>query len=105
MDNVQIKEKSQEELIREEIENEETFVNLLGYKAIGPDNSNRFIIVDENNNNVGFIQRKKLHNKNVKRGLPAIFGYQMEIESPTIHYFGIRRLNSRNDRCDSPHCC
>lgn len=75
------------------IQYEEQLLTLLGYYVVGPDNSNRWIIFDQNHEQIGFIQRKKLYNKNKKKGLPAIFGYCMEIESQSISYKGSRKLD------------
>lgn len=78
------------------IESEERLLDLLGYYVDGPDNSNRWKILDNSGNVVGFIQRKKLVKKNNKKNLGPIFGYCMEIDSKDIKYKGQRRLNSRN---------
>lgn len=78
------------------IESEERLLDLLGYYVDGPDNSNRWKILDNSGNVVGFIQRKKLVKKNNKKNLEPIFGYCMEIDSKDIKYKGQRRLNSRN---------
>ncbi len=75
------------------IEKEKRLVEMLGYTLIGPNNSNRWIIVDENNNQVGFIQYKKLFNQNKKKGTPATFGYHVEIDSPTVLYKSKREIN------------
>lgn len=80
------------------IEIEERLLNLFGYKAIGPDNSNRYKIVDENNNSVGFIQKKKIHNKNIKKGMDAVFGYYTEIDSPIVKCSKIRKINNTDDK-------
>lgn len=75
------------------IRHESKLVELLGYNLIGPDKSNRWQIVDENYNQVGFIQYKKLFNKNDKKGYPATFGYCMKIDSKKISYESIRKIN------------
>lgn len=79
------------------IESEEKLISLFGYTIKGPDNSNRWLIFDENNNNVGFIQYKKIVRKNNKKGLVPIYGYQMEIDSSIIKYKSVRKLNNRNE--------
>lgn len=71
---------------------EEQLLTLLGYYAVGPDHSNRWIIFNQDHEQIGFIQQKKLRSKNKKKDLPAIYGYYMEIESETISYKGSRKL-------------
>lgn len=79
------------------IEHEKKLIEMLGYNLIGPDNSNRWLVVDENSKNVGFIQYKTIVNKNVKKGLSAIHGYHTEIDSPIIKYNETRKLQIKND--------
>ena len=50
-------------------------MELLGYNLIGPNGSNCWIIVDENQQQVGYIQYKKLYGGNTKKGHPKEFGY------------------------------
>lgn len=76
------------------IEPEKKLIELLGYNLIGPDKSNRWLIMDENNNQVGFIQYKKIFKKNDKKGYAATFGYQTIIDSPQISYNSTRKINS-----------
>lgn len=99
----------------ETMEHEYKFLNMLGYK-IKPSYESRWNIFDENDNIVGFIQRKKMINKNKKKELSAVFGYVMEIESDAISYkkkrqfnyeydvfyyaFDIKRENGKNDHVD-----
>lgn len=78
------------------IESEQRFLDLFGYHSLGPDNSNRFKIFDLDGAEVGFIQRKKLHKKNGKKHLAAVFGYCMEVYSDDVLCSNIRELNSRN---------
>lgn len=80
------------------IQHEQKLIELLGYNLIGPDKSNRWIIVDENNNQVGFIQYKKLFNKNDKKGYPATFGYCTEIDSSKVSYKSTRKINNVKNR-------
>lgn len=80
------------------IEHEKKLVELLGYNLIGPDKSNRWLVVDENNNQVGFIQYKKLFNKNEKKGYPATFGYCIKIDSSKVSYKSTRKINNLKDR-------
>lgn len=76
------------------IDHEQKLVELLGYHLIGPDKSNRWKIIDEHNKQVGFIQYKKVINKNVKRGYPATFGYHTVIDSPKIFYEYTRKIDN-----------
>lgn len=73
------------------IDIEERFIKFLGYKVIGPNNSNRWIILDKNEKQVGFIQYKKIHNRNPKKNLPAVFGYETRIDSDLLSYSNLRR--------------
>ena len=73
------------------IEKEKKLIDLLGYHVVGPDNSNRWLIMDENQNEVGFIQYKKIHNKHKIKG-DAVFGYITEIESDKIQYSATKKL-------------
>ena len=57
------------------LEKEIRLVELLGYNIVGPDGSNRWLIVDEEQNKVGYIQYKKLYNGNPKKGYTTVFGY------------------------------
>jgi len=68
------------------LEKEIDFIKLFGLNVIGPDNSNRYLVVDKNGKSVGFVQRKKLHKKNVKKGKPAIFGYVIKVDSSKLKY-------------------
>ena len=77
------------------LENEKRLVELLGYSIVGPDGSNRWLIVDENQNQVGYIQYKKLHNGNSKKGYVKVFGYHTFIDSPSISCEFSRRLNDK----------
>ncbi len=80
-----------------EIESEVRFLNLFGYKVIGPDDSNRYLVVDQNGMDIGFIQKKKLHHKNTKKNLPAVFGYCTQIKSDKIEYQNVRREDNLNN--------
>lgn len=78
------------------LEKEKRLVELLGYSMVGPDGSNRWLIVDENQNKVGYIQYKKLYNGNRKKGYAKIFGYHTFIDSPIINCEFSRELNDIN---------
>ena len=70
--------------IEYDFETEKKLIELFGYNLLEPDNSNRMLIVDKDDNQVGFIQYKKLFKKNIKKNLPATYGYNFVIDSPTI---------------------
>ena len=78
------------------LEKEKRLVELLGYNIVGPDGSNRWLIVDEEQNKVGYIQYKKLYNGNPKKGYTTVFGYQTFIDSPNISCDFSRQLNDKN---------
>ena len=54
-------------IIEHNLEEEKRLIELLGYSLLGPDGSNRWIILDENQNQVGHIQYKKMYNGNSKK--------------------------------------
>ena len=78
------------------LEKEKRLVELLGYNIVGPDGSNRWLIVDEEQNKVGYIQYKKLYNGNYKKGYAKVFGYQTFIDSPSVSCEFSRRLNDKD---------
>ena len=79
-------------MVEHNLEKEKKLLDLLGYTLVGPNNSNRWIILDENQKEVGYIQYKKLYGGNVKKGKPKIFGYQTFIDSSKIKYDSTREL-------------
>lgn len=91
------------EKVNHDIKSEMKLIAMLGYNLIGPDKSNRWLIIDENNNQVGFIQYKKLFNKNDKKGYPATFGYCTKIDSSKVSYKSTRKINNLKNRytCDT----
>ena len=74
-----------------DISYEKRLIDLLGYNIVGPDNSNRWIILDSDKQ-VGFIQYKKI--KKSSKENPAIYAYCTEIDSSTIIYNKIRNSES-----------
>lgn len=82
-------------MIQHNIESEKNLINLLGYSITESDNSNQFLIMDENQKQVGYIKYKRV---NKKKNLPDVYGYQMFIDSDKFFYKSIRNLNSRNQR-------
>lgn len=81
--------------LKHNIDIEKRLIKLFGYNLIEPDSSNRFIIIDENHNQVGFVQYKKLHNGNTKRGFNKVLGYHTFIDSQNIKYEFIREINDK----------
>lgn len=70
--------------LKHNIEPEEKLIRLLGYKLVEPNKSdsvNKWLIYDENDLEVGFIRYKKIHKT---RGMPAVYGYVLNIDSSTI---------------------
>lgn len=78
------------------LEKEKRLVELLGYSIVGPDGSNRWLIVDESQNQVGYIQYKKLYNGNSKKGNAKVFGYHTFIDSPSVSCEFSRQLNDKD---------
>ena len=70
---------------------EKNLLELLDYNIVGPDNSNRFQIYDKDKL-VGYIQYKKIQNKNIKKGNPAIYGLVTNIDSKDIIFNNIRKI-------------
>ena len=68
------------------IEYEKRLIDFLNYKLIGPDKSNRWIILDENDNQVGYIQYKRIHKGNKSKETPSVYAYCTVIDSQTISY-------------------
>ena len=71
-------------LIQHNIEKEERLIELLGYSLVGPSASNTWLIIDKNQNQVGFIKYKKLYNGNKKKGYTKIFGYHTLLEDQPV---------------------
>lgn len=82
----------------ESLQSELKFLELFGLTLEGPDNSNRYKVFDENKKEVGFIQKKKIVKKNIKKGRVATFGYVTEIETDNIIFKNIRKFNNNNDK-------
>lgn len=71
---------------------EKKLLNLLGYTLSNPNKSNRWIILDNDNNQVGFIQYKKIYKGNKKKGYPATYAYITEIDSKDILFSNTRKV-------------
>ena len=91
------------EKVKHDIKFEKNIVDLLGYSLVGPDNSNRWIVLDENNQNVGFIQYKKYKVSNKTQNIHSVkstyekqFAYYTKIDSPTVK-FEKERVVGRSD--------
>lgn len=78
-----------------EIESEVRFLNLFGYRVIGPDDNSRYMVVDEKGVDIGFIQKKKINDE--KNNSSAQFGYYTQIKSDRIQCQNIRRQDDSND--------
>lgn len=88
------------EKVIHDIESEIKLVSMLGYNLIGPDNSNRWLIIDEDSNQVGFIQYKKLFNENAKKGYSKTYGYHMELDSKDINYKTTRKIENGSGKIE-----
>lgn len=75
---------------------EEKLINLFGFNLIGPNNSNRWEVYEQEEN-IGYIQYKKLHNKNIKKNLPAIYGYVLHIDNGKIKVNNIRKSTDKTN--------
>ena len=60
-------------VIQHNIEREKRLIGLLGYSLVGPDSSDHWLIVDENQNQVGYIQYKKFHNINSNKKYSKLY--------------------------------
>ena len=85
-------------LIQHNLEKEKRLIELLGYNLVGPNGSNRWLILDGNQNQVGYIQYKKLCNGNSKKGYSKIFGYHTFINSSNIVYEFSKKLNDKDEK-------
>ena len=74
------------EALEHNIESEKLFVELLGYTLEGPDANNKWTILDELGNPVGYIKYKKFNNGNKENEFTPIYGYRTVIDSDKIFY-------------------
>lgn len=81
------------EKIKLDIAYEKRLIDLLGYDIIGPDNSNRWII-KEDDKQVGFIQYKKV--KKSSKKIPAIYAYCTELDSSAITWNTVRKSDAES---------
>lgn len=79
-----------------DLEQEMSFLRLLGYGAIGPDDTGKFYIVNKKKKPVGTIRYKKLQKENTKKGIQAVYGYVMKIDNGKINCFKIREEMEEN---------
>ena len=107
-------------VIQHNIEREKRLIGLLGYSLVGPDSSDHWLIVDENQNQVGYIQYKKFHNinsnkkysklykifhnVNSKKRYSEFLGYDTLINSSNIFAseFSRRWIDKNGKMLDSP---
>ncbi len=61
------------------------FINVLGYK-VKKIHDTRWVILNEKDKKIGYIQYKKICNKDIKKNIPAKFGYVTKIESDNVKY-------------------
>lgn len=78
---------------------ETIFLELLGFKITEPNNSNRCMILDENDLEVGFIQKKKIYGGRKKYNKAKEFGYCMEINTEQIFCRHSRRITAEDPLC------
>lgn len=82
------------------IEREERLIEALGLHLIGPNSAKRFLILDEKENEVGFIQYIDLNSNNKEKMLLEKFGYLkkysyfIKIDSKKVYYEAVRKVNS-----------
>ena len=74
-----------------DISYEKKLIELLGFTISNPDASNRFRIYNRDQE-VGYIQYKKIYNKNVKKGIPTTYAYITKIDSDNIGFDYIRKV-------------
>ena len=77
-----------------DISYEEKLIEFLGYSVVGPDNSNRWIILDKDNTQVGFIQYKKIQGGSYKKKQPREYGYETHIDG-LVQYLNIRKASRK----------
>lgn len=72
---------------------ESKLIDLFGYTIIGPDNSNRYKIFD-NDMYIGYIQYKKIYKKN--KNYPNTYAYITQIDSNDIVFNYTRKVYENN---------
>ena len=79
------------------MEQELKFLSFLGYttKQIPGYNGVGWNVLDENNNNVGTIRKKRLHKAHKTKG-DEVFAYVTKIDSDKISYKKLRRLDEED---------
>lgn len=81
-------------LRQKNIKNEISFLNLFGYQVLGPISSDKWLILDEDGKDIGYIQKKLLDDEKDTSEI----GYETKIESATICCNAIRKENSNNSK-------
>lgn len=102
-------EQNQERLLNKfGIEWEEFFLNLFGYSAVGPDNGDRWNVIDASGNYIGFIQfknsdiykiKKYYHNEELYSDVDYPVEFYMEIASPLVQMSNHRVIDRNSHRC------
>ena len=64
-----------------ELKKEIKIIEFFGYNLVGPNKSNQWTILDGAKKKVGYIQYRRLHNKDKENGQGKIFGYHTMINS------------------------
>ena len=89
------------------MESELKFLNLFGFRIVELQgyNNTRWNILDENDNVVGTIQKKKIHNKNKHKGTHAVFGYVTNIDNGFISCKKLTKINNNEGKgtYDNPY--
>lgn len=83
-------------LINHDIEYEKRLIEVLGYNLEKSSNANVWNITDSDGKKAGFIEYKKIYNKNKKLNLPAAYAYIMIIDNNDISYKNLRRITDKN---------
>ena len=88
-------------LIQHNIEKEEKLIKLLGYRLVGPSVANRWLIIDKNQNQVGFIKYNKFSYHTFIDSNNIFWDYTRSINDKNGNYeFDIKRDNQVNDRVE-----
>lgn len=78
-----------------DIEYERKLIELLGFTIVELDNSNKWLILDNNKIQVGHIEYKEMRDKNAKKKTSKLYGYYIIIDSGKVYYFNERPENSK----------
>lgn len=78
----------------DDMQYEKKLLSILGFSLVGPNKNKSYIILDEDNNEVGYIKYKKIGKSNKQ----VIYGYETKIDSKNIYYEAIRRLDDNQKK-------